>query len=317
LSGTPIVSVVTPTYNRARLLPETIESVLDQGFQGLEYIVVDDGSTDETPRVLEKYRRFVTVLRHPNAGEPVSVNRGWAACRGDLIVTVNSDDPLLPGFFEAGVEFMREQESALVGYPDWRVIGPDSRKIADVEAKEFDYERMLCGHEAFLGPGALIRRRALEMVGGRDTRYRFVSDFDFWLRLGLHGPFARIPSRLATWRQHPGALSRSERGERMASEQVAVIESLFAAPQRPSWLGPLRPFALSSAHYRAALVLMDSSHTRARRHFLQAARLAPLKALAGWSGLMLLAALFLPGGVLEPARALRRDVRRRLGGAPS
>jgi len=311
------VTVITPTYNRADLLPETIESVLDQRLPGLEYIVIDDGSTDDTPRILKRYARWISMLHHPNMGEAATVNRGWAASRGDLIVTVSSDDPLLPGFFETGIDFMRTRPEVLVGYPDWRIIGPTSQPVADVQAPEFDYRAMLCSHEPFPGPGALMRRRALELAGGRDVRYRFVSDFDFWLRLGLHGPFARIPQRLATWRSHSEALSRSERGERMAMEQVQVVEALFAQPDLPSWLPPLRSVALSSAHYTAGVVLMDSSPAEARQHFFQCARMAPSTAFSGHRGLLTLAALLLPTAILKPAREVRRALRSRFYPAPS
>ena len=157
-----------------------------------------------------------------------------------------------------------------------------------------------------------MRRRALDVCQGRDTRYRFVSDLDFWLRLGLHGPFARIPLCLATWRNHPEALSQSERGERMAMEQVQVVESLFARTNVPSWLPPLRSSALAAAHHTAGVVLMDSSPSRARQHFLRSARLAPATALSRGRGAFTLAALLLPPMMLQPAREFRRALRRRL-----
>lgn len=309
----PRVSVITPTHNRAALLPETIESVLDQRWPQLEYIVVDDGSTDGTDRVLARYSRWITVLTLPNGGEAAAVNRGFEASQGDLIVTVNSDDPLLPGYFETAVAFMREHQHMLAGYPDWKVIGADSMPTTEVRAQDFDYIRMLQDHQAAPGPAALMRRRALEITDGRNPRYRFVSDLDFWLRLGLHGPIARIPHTLATWRDHPGALSKSDRGDRMALEQTQVIEELFARPDLPDDIARLKAEAVSSAHYAAGVVLMDSTPSAARAHFFHAARLSPRTAFSGRRALLVLAGLLLPAPILEPARRVRRSVRRWLG----
>jgi hypothetical protein len=307
------VSVITPTHNRAALLPETIESVLDQGWPGLEYIVVDDGSTDGTDRLLKGYGSSIRVLSQQNLGEPSAVNRGFEAATGDLLVTVNSDDTLLPGYFERTVAFMTQRPDVLAGFPDWRVIGPDSRPLGAVQAREFDYAEMLRRHEAAPGPCALIRRRGFELTRGRSRRYRFVSDFDFWLRLGLHGSIARIPHTLATWRDHSAALSRAERGDRMAAEQIEVVECLFSQADLPAWVPPLKAMAMSSAHYAAGVILMDTSPPHARRHFLEALRLSPRAALFSSRGPLLLAGLLLPPALRQPARRFRRAVRRWLG----
>ncbi len=92
----PLVSVVTAAYNRASFLPETIESILSQSYPNIEYIVLDDGSADNTREVLARYDGRIRWESHPNMGESLTVNKGWNMARGDLVMTVNSDDPFCP-----------------------------------------------------------------------------------------------------------------------------------------------------------------------------------------------------------------------------
>src|SRR4051812_39582335 len=103
----PLVTVITPTYNRADYLPETIASVLGQDYVNFEYIVLDDGSKDDTVSLLKRYDGRLTWYTHPNMGEARTVNKGWGMARGDFVVTVNSDDPVRPGLLRAGAEFLQ------------------------------------------------------------------------------------------------------------------------------------------------------------------------------------------------------------------
>jgi glycosyltransferase involved in cell wall biosynthesis len=92
-----LVTIITPAYNRANYLDETIQSILNQDYPNLEYIVLDDGSKDNTVEVLKKYRGRIIWETHPNIGETRTVNKGLSMAHGDIIGIVNSDDPLLPG----------------------------------------------------------------------------------------------------------------------------------------------------------------------------------------------------------------------------
>jgi glycosyltransferase involved in cell wall biosynthesis len=199
----PLVSIITPTYNRAGYLAETIDSVLGQDHPRIEYIVLDDGSTDGTPDVLARYGSCIRWETHPNMGETRTVNRGFALARGDIVAVVNSDDPLLPEAVSEAVAFLEAHPDILVAYPDWNLIDQDSKVIEHIQVREYDYLYVVKRHRCIVGPGAFVRRRAIELAGLRDPSFKYVADFDFWLRVGLHGPFARIPRTLATFRVHP------------------------------------------------------------------------------------------------------------------
>jgi len=266
-----LVSIVTPAYNRASLLKETIESVLNQDYPNIEHIVLDDGSADGTRGVLEKYDGRITWESHPNMGETLTVNKGWNMARGAFVAVVNSDDPLLPGAISTAVAFMRLHPEVLVGYPDWNMIGPNSEVLRHVQVHEYDHLHMVRRHDCTVGPGAFIRRKAFELTDMRDPEFRYVADFEYWLRLGLCGPFARIPKTLATFRVHAESASQSHRGRIMAEEHIRLIEKFYAHSNLSLEVLKVRSEALSWA-YCAAGIACGPCHKKAREYYLKSLR---------------------------------------------
>jgi len=163
-SKNPLVSVITPAYNRASFLDETIRSILSQDYPNFEYIVLDDGSTDNTREVLEKYTGKLIWETHPNMGETRTVNKGFGMAHGEIVCVANSDDPLLPGAISAAVAFMQLYPDILVAYPDLDYIGPDSKVIEHVQVLEYNYLYLLRRHRCTLGPGAFIHKAFFSRV---------------------------------------------------------------------------------------------------------------------------------------------------------
>jgi len=266
----PLVSIITPAYNRASYLDETIQSVLEQHYLRIEYIVLDDGSTDNTSEVLHKYSGQIIWESHPNMGEHRTVNRGFSMAHGEIVAVVNSDDPLRPGAVSTAVSFMQAHPDVIVGYPDWDFIGPNSEVIGHVQVPEYDYLRMVRRHQPPVGPGAFVRRRAIQSAGVRDPGLRYVGDYDFWLRLGLHGKFARIPGTLATYRAHPDAATVSQRGDLMADEHVRVMEKFYSLPDLPREVRKVRAESFSWAHAAAAMTACKPTSLVSLKHLMKA-----------------------------------------------
>jgi glycosyltransferase involved in cell wall biosynthesis len=288
----PLVSIVTPAYNRASFLEETIQSILRQDYPHIEYIVLDDGSTDNTRELLQRYTGQIVWESHPNMGETRTVNKGWRMVRGEIISVVNSDDPLLPGAVATAVEFMQSHPDILVAYPDWAQIGPDSQVIEFIRVPEYDYLYMLRFHQCIVGPGAFIRRKSFELADGRDPDFRYVADFDYWLRLGLHGSFARIPKTLATFRVHTDSVSFSDTGTTMADEHIHMMQKFYSRPSLPLQVIEVRPESFSWAHYVAA-GRCGPDRAAARKHYFESVRYRPLS-FFGKHGLKLIAFLLFP-----------------------
>jgi len=250
---TPLVSIITPAYNQAAYIEETIRSILDQNYPRIEYIILDDGSTDNTADILKKYGENLIWETHANMGEALTVNKGFRMVQGDFVVVVNSDDILLPGAVDVAVAFMQSHPDILVGYPDWDIIDSESKVKGHREVQEFNYVHMVKHHYCQVGPGAFIRRRAFTIAGLRDPDFKYVGDYEYWLRLGLFGEFARIPATLAAWREHPVAASNSCKGEAMADEHVRVMMKYYTRPDIPVEIRCARHEALCRAHIDAAL----------------------------------------------------------------
>jgi glycosyltransferase involved in cell wall biosynthesis len=264
----PPVSIITPAYNQASFLDETIQSVLSQDYPNLEYIILDDGSKDNTLEVLVRYGSRIRLESHENMGEALTVNKGFQLAKGDIICVVNADDPLLPGAVKEAVSFLAERPEILVAYPDWYYISDRSGFLHLEKVAEYDYVFMVSRHRCIVGPGAFMRKQAIDLTGGRDPQFKFVGDFDFWLRLGLHGSFARIPKALATFRIHTSSTSLAMKGSRMAREDIRLIKKFFSLSDLPREVRRVRMKAFSAAHLHASRVSGKAFFARAT-HYLQ------------------------------------------------
>jgi len=264
----PLVSIITTVYNRESLIEETILSVLGQNYPNLEYLVLDDGSKDQSLKVINKYKNKLKVYSHQNMGESKTVNKGFQLAKGEFIMVVNSDDPLYPGAIWESVEFIQKHQDITVIYPDWDYIDENGKFISHVKVPEYDYQYMVGCHKCFVGPGTFFRRQALALVGGRDPNFCYVSDFDFWLRLGLKVKFLRIPKTLAKFRVHRHSASHSEQGMKMAAEDIQLINKLYSLPNLPKKIKKIKKQAYASAHFHAAQV-SGTNKKLALYHFLK------------------------------------------------
>ncbi len=244
----PLVTIITPAYNRASFLDETVNSVLAQDYPHIEYIVLDDGSKDNTKEVMEKYRDRVHFESHPNIGETLTVNKGFAMAHGEIICVINSDDPMLSGAIRAGVHALQSNPEALAAYPDWDEIGPDSALIEHKQLPDYDIRNMLVDFNVAMGPGVFIRRSSIERFGMRDPQFKYVGDLEFWFRLALYGKLVHIPKSLATHRVHPAAASATDRGARMADELVRMVHKIYSLEGALATIQSIRRQVLSNSH---------------------------------------------------------------------
>jgi len=272
----PLVTAITPTYNRADYLSETIESVLSQDYPNIEYIVLDDGSTDNTREILAKYEGQLVWESHPNMGETLTVNMGANMARGKYVIIVNSDDPVLPGLVRETAGFLETHPDVIVAYPDWVMIDEQGNPLQESKLPEYSFLEMLRWQWCQPGPGALVRRETWLLAEGRNSKFRYVADFEFWLRLGLYGPFAHIPKTLATWRWHAEGASIAHRGLSMAQEHITLVRSIYSRSDLPPEAPLVRSQAFSAAYNAAAEACLPNFRGEARRYLLQSLSYYPL-----------------------------------------
>ncbi len=275
------VSVVVPAYNHAETLPAAIDSLLAQDYPALEIIVLDDGSTDHTHRVLTAYDGRIRWESQPNMGQAATLNKGWAMSRGDILGYLSADDFLYPGAVRAAATTL-SADNVIVSYCDFDHVDPDGRRLRTVQRPEFSLEHMLTTLDCPPGPGAFFRRSAYAATGGWNPRLRQIPDFDFWLRMAQHGRFAHISEVLAAWRVHPGSQSFAVASPDRAEEAVKVITEFFAAPGVDPGLSRLKPKSMARAHlYCAQLHGRAGRYHTALSNILRAQRLYP-RTLLQW-----------------------------------
>jgi glycosyltransferase involved in cell wall biosynthesis len=275
-----IISVITPVFNGQRFIVETVESVLrlSQGFP-IEYIVVNDGSTDSTLEILRQYQGELKIITTENQGESSAVNTGIKNASGSIILVVSADDPLMTSsIFENVVEYFENNPSAVVLYSDWQLIDEHGSVIEyKFPGSYSDYE-LIGSFHCQPGPGTFFRRSAALQIGGRSNRWKFVGDYDFWLRMSRAGEFGYRREVLAQWRSHDESTSISLRGPLMAIERILVIEEFTKTYSLPI---KLKRQALSSAYVCASQLSYFSREVPGKRYLYKAfvsARTWPKKA---------------------------------------
>ncbi|MGD2098431.1 MAG: glycosyltransferase [Desulfobacterales bacterium] len=211
-SNKPLVSVIIPTYNRGWIVAEAIESVLAQDFSDYELIVVDDGSDDRTPEILEAYGDKITIIGQANRGVSAARNRGIAAAAGRLIAFLDSDDLWLPQKLSVQVNFFAENPDAVICQTEERWerngvrVNPKKRHLK-FSGMIFERSLALC----LVSPSAvMIKKRLFDTVGAFDEDLPACEDYDLWLRISCRYPVHLIETPLIIKRGgHADQLSRA------------------------------------------------------------------------------------------------------------
>ncbi len=290
----PLVTIVTPFYNQAAYLEETIRSVLEQDYEPLEYVVLDDGSTDGSVEIAQHYADRLTLIRQENSGQPAAINRGFAETSGELMGYLNSDDTLLPGAIKMMVTELEREPKALLVYGDAYYTDARSQRTGHLRAREFDVAAMqrACDNHV-VQPSTLWRREAWERFGPFAEEAYYFFDFEFFLQFPPER-VRRLEQPLSTYRVHPAAKSAGADGSRLARDHARLAEKL------PTREGRSKAYLLG-----AEFAYEDLDLARARRYSLHGLRLYPAHASPRW--LSLAAKSFLPAGIVRRLRVRRRS----------
>jgi glycosyltransferase involved in cell wall biosynthesis len=255
----PLVTIIVPAYNRAGgLLEATLDSILEQDYENLECLALDDGSTDETPQVLERYAaahpKRMRWERHENMGQAKTLNRGFELARGELIGYLNSDDLFLPGAIAKLARLLTDNPEAALAYPAYRIIDENGETLADMMPPEYTAAEAIRLHNCIVNVGAIYRRRVIERIGGWDTDFVYLADFDWCVRAYSVGPFLRHPDVLACWRNHPGSANYAP-GLEAAREQERLLNKIYAAEGVSDDVLAVRDEAYRNAYICAAFAM--------------------------------------------------------------
>jgi glycosyltransferase involved in cell wall biosynthesis len=230
MADVPRVSVITRTYNRARYLRGAIDSVLAQGFPSLEAIVVDDGSTDETPAVAASFGDRIRYLRQENRGRAGAWNTGVAAARGEFVAWLDSDDLWLPGRLARQVPMLEARPAAGLLYSAVGYIDEDG-KPADIRPSNRPTPSgrilpELLRHNLMQTNAVLARRALVVEAGPLDPTLTIGEDWLVWLRVAARSEVLYDPTPSALTRRHADQ-SLSDRAE-VGDSVIRVLEIALA-----------------------------------------------------------------------------------------
>jgi hypothetical protein len=307
----PLVSIVTPSYNQARFLEQTILSVLTQDYSNLEYIVVDGNSTDRSVEIIRKYaNRLAWWISEPDRGQADAINKGFLHATGEIVGWVNSDDL----YYHARV--IRQAVEAFQAHPEAGMVYADGVKINSegLLIDWFHYPQYslkdLLGFNILLQPASFMRQEALKAGGYLPLESNLTLDQELWIRIAARYPLVHVEGTWAVERSHENAKTLSL-AARYGPDAFQLVDSLRRDPLFAPTIARSFPEIYAGLHVFSARRLIDAGQPRqALRHFWQGFRLSArvvsrvwykvVQALGGAVGL---------GGLFLAYRDLRRRLR--------
>ncbi len=257
-SDRPQLTVVTPTFNQARFIGETLRSVLDQQLgPRLEYIIQDAESSDGTERIVQSWapefeRQGVRwrYVREKDRGQSDAINRGWAVAQGEILAYLNSDDRYAPGALSAALQFFETHPDTRWAYGGWRLITESGAVYRSIQPER--YRRSALLNYCNIGqPACFFRRTLLAEVGPLREDLHLAMDYDLWLRFAERGPAGIIPAVIADMRYYASAKSSAQ-----TRAQLIEILRLGMRHARPlSWRRLCQCFYFLRGYAVAALGL--------------------------------------------------------------
>lgn len=248
----PRVSIVTPSLNQGAFIADTISSVLAQDYPGIEYLVVDGGSTDRTLDILRSFGDQVAWVSETDGGQSDAINKGWRMTGGEIVAWLNADDLYRPGAISKVMSFFCEHPDIDLVYGDCDYLNEQGQVVGRHQARSAMGADLLRSSVSIISqPTAFLRRRVLQTVGLLDETLDCVMDFELFLRVASRHQIGYLPECLAAFRVHAGAKS-SRLSARLEAERVQVYERFFESTDLPQQLRQVRSEGMSNAYYRLA-----------------------------------------------------------------
>lgn len=223
------VSIITPSYNQRAYLKQTMDSVFTQNIPGMEYVVIDGGSTDGSADLIRSCEdRLTGWLSEKDRGQADAVNKGAAKTHGAVIGWLNSDDLYLPGAVQKALDYLSAHPETDAVYGDVLSIDGEGRLINVMRFDQYSAEDLM-SFRVISQPGVFFRRSAWERAGGLDLSYHYLLDHHLWLRMITRGKFAYLSEPLAAARFHPAAKNRAHTGD-FGKEAYRLADWLLSDP---------------------------------------------------------------------------------------
>ena len=200
----PLVSIVTPSFNQADYLEETILSVLEQDYPRIEYIIVDGGSSDGSVPIIKKHTDLLSWwISEVDQGQTDAINKGFGRAKGHIFAWINSDDTYQPGAVSSAVAYLQANPKVGMVYADCNFIDENSQVIGKFNAAQTDLKRLRRGYVHIPQQTMFFRAELWHAVGPLDPSFYFAMDYDLWTRIASRTQIKYLPGKTwANFRMH-------------------------------------------------------------------------------------------------------------------
>ncbi len=240
------ITVLMPAFNAARFLPTAIASVLEQTYSDFEFIIIDDGSTDQTPLILQSYANQdsrIKIITHPNMGMGKSLNEAMKIAKGNWIARIDADDIMMPQRLERQLIFLRENPELVVASSLVYYINEKGRTIGKYSSKftsRADITEAVKNHMpiGFHHPATIFRKDVIQSLGGYRPQFWPADDMDLWNRVAEAGHHVLVqPELLTKYRIHSSSVTVGQfrTTEAKAHWVEACIRARHAGRPEPTW----------------------------------------------------------------------------------
>ena len=250
----PKVSIITPSYNQALFLEQAIQSVLEQDYSNIEYIIIDGGSTDGSVDIIRKYDSHLAYwVSEPDRGQYDAQNKGLRCMTGNIWAWMNADDAYLPGAISQAVEWLNQHSNHEIVYADCMNVDENGRYLRPIYTRDFNYAAMLTGSGMVPTGSTFFRRKVVDQIGEFDETLHYVGDIDYLFRAGEICKFGHVPEMWSLYRIHPDARTWDrEQSAKRAVEFVRVYERFWSRSGLSPRIGYLKAQSLAKVYLYAA-----------------------------------------------------------------
>lgn len=277
-----LVSIITPSFNQASFLEQTLLSVLEQDHPSIEYIVIDGASTDGSVDLIRKYKdRLVYWVSEKDSGQAEAINKGLARARGDIVAWINSDDFYFPGAIASAVKAFEANPDAGMVYGDTVAVDENGEFIHFPKYAQWDLKDLLTFN--IIGqPAVFMRREVLLKAEFLDPSFHFLLDHQLWIRMTSRAPMIYVPERWAAGRFHESAKNVAQ-AEKFGQEAFRILDWAKSDPLvSPALDGISRQSRAAALRINGRYLLDAGKAWESFKSYLQSLVTHPSTALVEW-----------------------------------